>query len=285
MSDVHASLDELRAQLAEQRQEIERLQHNRGRFRLPSTVRRMGGRGKAGLAIALIGLLAMAPALALAATFSDVSPSNTFYNDVEAIAAAGVTTGCGGGKYCPDDYVTRGQMAAFMNRLGALQAGKTPVVNAARLSGKTASAFHQYGTTAPALTTQYGAWSVEGQAAAALAYDAANISFPVPINATLTTHIVPAGGPVPSGCSGSVTAPAASAGNLCVFVGFSLNIHDTTLFWPHVSSDAASHYGAFIQTRATAAGSYVLSGTWAAKAPLTIIILPKPNGPVTQPGQ
>ena len=130
VSEVHASLDELRAQLAEQQQAIERLQRDRGRFHRPSTARRMGGRSKAGLAVALIALLAMAPALALAATFSDVPPSNPFYSDVEAIAAAGVTTGCGGGNYCPTANVTREQMAAFMNRLGALGAGKTPVVNA-----------------------------------------------------------------------------------------------------------------------------------------------------------
>jgi hypothetical protein len=48
--------------------------------------------------------------------FNDVPPSNVFYNDINAIALAGITTGCGGGAYCPDAYVTRGQMAAFMHR-------------------------------------------------------------------------------------------------------------------------------------------------------------------------
>lgn len=61
--------------------------------------------------------------------FSDVPPSSSIYDDVQAIAEAGVTTGCGGGKYCPNDPVTRGQMAQFMNRLGALD-GQTPSVNA-----------------------------------------------------------------------------------------------------------------------------------------------------------
>ena len=62
--------------------------------------------------------------------FNDVSDSNPFHNDIAAIANAGVTTGCGGGNYCPSAFVTREQMAAFMNRLGALGAGKVPVVNA-----------------------------------------------------------------------------------------------------------------------------------------------------------
>ena len=49
-------------------------------------------------------------------TFTDVSPSHLFYRYIEALAAAGVTAGCGGGNYCPDAAVTRGQMAVFMAR-------------------------------------------------------------------------------------------------------------------------------------------------------------------------
>ena len=33
---------------------------------------------------------------------------------VEALFAAGITAGCGGGNYCPDNPVTRGQMAVFL---------------------------------------------------------------------------------------------------------------------------------------------------------------------------
>lgn len=42
-----------------------------------------------------------------------------FESDVEALAAAGITTGCNppsNTNFCPDDYVTRGQMAAFLAR-------------------------------------------------------------------------------------------------------------------------------------------------------------------------
>ena len=81
-------------------------------------------------ALVVVAAIAFPLGVLAAATFSDVPESHPFYNDVEAVAAAGVTTGCGGGKYCPDANVTRGQMAAFMNRLGALGAGKTPVVKA-----------------------------------------------------------------------------------------------------------------------------------------------------------
>jgi hypothetical protein len=65
--------------------------------------------------------------------FSDVPTSNPFHTDISAVADSGVTTGCGGTKFCPKDVVTREQMAAFLNRLGALQQGRPPVVNAAEV--------------------------------------------------------------------------------------------------------------------------------------------------------
>jgi hypothetical protein len=36
--------------------------------------------------------------------------------DINRLAAAGIATGCGGGRYCPTQPVTRGQMAAFLHR-------------------------------------------------------------------------------------------------------------------------------------------------------------------------
>jgi hypothetical protein len=41
---------------------------------------------------------------------------SVFEADIERLAAAGVTTGCGAGRFCPEEYVTRGQMAAFLHR-------------------------------------------------------------------------------------------------------------------------------------------------------------------------
>jgi hypothetical protein len=95
------------------------------------------------LAIVAVGLLVPTAALA-AHRFNDVPNDNIFHEDISAIAEAGVTIGCNppdNDLYCPEDYVTRQQMAAFMNRLGALGDGKTPVVNAAELDGRTADEF------------------------------------------------------------------------------------------------------------------------------------------------
>jgi hypothetical protein len=67
--------------------------------------------------------------------FSDVPDSNGFHADIDALVDSGVTQGCGPSIYCPSDDVTREQMAAFLNRLGALGPGKTPVVNADKVDG------------------------------------------------------------------------------------------------------------------------------------------------------
>ncbi len=49
------------------------------------------------------------------AGFTD-TVGNLFEFDIDRLAGAGITTGCGGTKYCPDQAVTRGQMAAFLVR-------------------------------------------------------------------------------------------------------------------------------------------------------------------------
>lgn len=103
------------------------------------------------IAVALVAAL-LIPGVALAShQFSDVTTSNPFHADISALAESGVTSGCGNGKFCPKDYVTREQMAAFLNRLGALSSSKQPVVNANRLDGLDSTAFttRAFGTMRP----------------------------------------------------------------------------------------------------------------------------------------
>lgn len=92
------------------------------------------------LTILVTALLAFPFGIVLAShQFSDVPNTNPFHADIDALVDSGVTSGCGGGKYCPASNVTREQMAAFLNRLGALAPGKTPVVNADKVDGLHAS--------------------------------------------------------------------------------------------------------------------------------------------------
>lgn len=48
------------------------------------------------------------------ASFGDVPTSDFGFQYVEALAASGITGGCGGGNYCPDQPVNRRQMAIFL---------------------------------------------------------------------------------------------------------------------------------------------------------------------------
>lgn len=48
--------------------------------------------------------------------FLDVPAAFLFHDSVVSIAHAGVTSGCGGGNYCPGFPVTRGEMAVFVLR-------------------------------------------------------------------------------------------------------------------------------------------------------------------------
>ncbi len=50
------------------------------------------------------------------ATFADVPTTHPYFRAVEALAASGITSGCGGGNFCPDQSVTRGEMAVFLAR-------------------------------------------------------------------------------------------------------------------------------------------------------------------------
>ena len=64
--------------------------------------------------------LQVSPAPATA-TFGDVATDHPFFQFVEALSGSGITVGCGGGNYCPDAPLTRGQMAVFLAKALGLQ--------------------------------------------------------------------------------------------------------------------------------------------------------------------
>jgi hypothetical protein len=54
------------------------------------------------------------PACGATPMFTDVAVTSPYCKWVEELARRGVVGGCGGGNYCPNNAVTRGQMAIFM---------------------------------------------------------------------------------------------------------------------------------------------------------------------------
>lgn len=65
-------------------------------------------------------------------SFLDVPSSHTFFADVEWLAARGITAGCNpptNDRFCPDGFVSRGQMAAFLDRALDLPVGPDAFVD------------------------------------------------------------------------------------------------------------------------------------------------------------
>lgn len=71
----------------------------------------------------LVGALIAVPVAVYAAhSFDDVPETNTFHSDIAWLADAGITQGCNppsNDLFCPEDEVTREQMAAFMHRFAS----------------------------------------------------------------------------------------------------------------------------------------------------------------------
>ncbi|HVF63122.1 MAG TPA: hypothetical protein VNE58_03915 [Casimicrobiaceae bacterium] len=95
----------------------------------------------AAVATSFIASNAKADPCTSASSFADIAQSDFFCTNAEWLKNRGITLGCNqaGTLYCPGDVVTRGTMAAFMNRLGValtplrlgLQGGIAPVTLAA----------------------------------------------------------------------------------------------------------------------------------------------------------
>ncbi len=79
----------------------------------------LGGTGTAGTPYVAIGAvrvgykLQLSPAPATA-TFSDVPTNYWAFRHIEALAASGITAGCGTGIFCPEQYVKRSEMAVYL---------------------------------------------------------------------------------------------------------------------------------------------------------------------------
>ena len=77
---------------------------------------------------AIVGMtsltLTVTPTAAATSPFSDIGGSS-FRDEIEWLAAEGITSGCGAGRFCPDGLVTRGQMASFLARMFDLASSST----------------------------------------------------------------------------------------------------------------------------------------------------------------
>jgi len=107
--------------------------------------------------VVLVTVAVTAPVSVFAASqFTDVPGDHLFHDDIVWLADSGVTRGCNppdNDMFCPESYVTRGQMAAFMRRLaasGAVDAGTVDGQDAVAIASRATGAV----MTAPADTDE-----------------------------------------------------------------------------------------------------------------------------------
>jgi len=94
---------------------------------------------------ATLALIIAVPVAVIAAhSFDDVPDSNQFHESIEWMQENGITIGCNppaNTQYCPEDNVSRQQMAAFMRRLaqtdGSAGTGVTDPADTVTVSGTT----------------------------------------------------------------------------------------------------------------------------------------------------
>ena len=60
--------------------------------------------------------------------FADVVCPSLFADWIEQLFNEGITGGCGGGNYCPDNSSTRGQMAVFLDKIMGLPGPPPPTI-------------------------------------------------------------------------------------------------------------------------------------------------------------
>lgn len=110
------------------------------------------------IAALALGSIAAAPALAQDCSgFTDVAQGSQFCANIEWVKNRAITTGCGGSTatYCPTQFVTREQMAAFLNRLGTALAPAFQRVRDENIGAQDVTAQKQFCATPQTTITGY----------------------------------------------------------------------------------------------------------------------------------
>ncbi len=173
-------------------------------------------------------------------------------------------------------YATKAESAASA---AAAQAGATSAANAAtdsKLNGyyKKAETYSKAESDARyrrATELVRGNTLIVFSATAAGQLGAADISFGSSFSAAPTVHIIPVGGVAPAGCSGTVAAPDAAPGHLCIFQTFTSGASGLTACKPSTAAciNSADPWGTVVYASSTAATTAQNFAVWAAR-PLAV---------------
>lgn len=203
-------------------------------------------------------------------SFTDVPDENVFHEDIEWLKDAGVTIGCNppdNTLFCPQDNVTREQMAAFMRRLAENQ-----VVDAGTVEGFDAAALIS-GSAPPAGVTVRGSYVIDFDDAGQR--ESTAISYGLTLDGQPIAHFVVRGDDPIAECPGTADNPLAQPGHLCVYESDSENVtgHCVAATVPFYDCGEADAYGAGLSVESTpvitpsGAELYFSVGTWALTTP------------------
>lgn len=138
------------------------------------------------LAVGSVPLAVMA-----AHNFTDVPDNHVFHSDIAWLAEADVTRGCNppaNTLFCPEDNVTRGQMAAFLNRLAhnrVVDAATAETAGHADTADTAGDADTLDGLDSTAFDTFVVAGAYEGSVDVTEPATLASVEFAVPVDATM----------------------------------------------------------------------------------------------------
>ena len=95
------------------------------------------------------------------------------------------------------------------------------------------------------------------------------ISFGIPLASAPIANFIYAGDTPPAACPGTVAAPQADPGNLCIYEGLNTNIELEGVEDPvtGATNGTARPFGASVVGISTAVGDVNSSGSWAVTAP------------------
>jgi hypothetical protein len=116
----------------------------------------------------------------------------------------------------------------------------------------------------PAGKTIRGHFALYDRATAASEYQYTSISFGFRLASPPTIHYIKNGAAAPAECPGSVAAPEAAAGHLCVYESATIsNVAADRNAWLGLMPASTGRIGAAVYTSSAAAGFYYTLGTWA----------------------
>jgi hypothetical protein len=143
--------------------------------------------------------------------------------------------------------------ASKINPVGLTVPNATNATHATNADHATSADSAPLPSTLPTGQTERGSFAAIDDISAANQGAASAITWPIPLAADPVVHIIPPSGTPPTGCSGSVSNPQASSGNLCIFVAFK-GVPDgtiTTLNPEDNQNGEAGRSGAMIYDNAT----------------------------------